>query len=124
MSGSTGLPQMGQAAGLSISGAVPFLSLTPPLPACQFMRGKTQAVEQGAGLVERQADHGAVGADELDDEAAGDALDGVAAGLAHAIRARRDRPRFPSRDSRLKRSRVSTSRERSRPGGSMTVTAV
>src|SRR5262245_22062703 len=38
--------------------------------------------EQRRGLVERQPDHVGVGADDLHDEAAGDALCGIAAGLA------------------------------------------
>src|SRR5690606_36618765 len=40
------------------------------------------AVKEGHGLIERQADDIGVGADQPHDEAAGEPLDGVAAGLA------------------------------------------
>ena len=40
------------------------------------------ARQQRRGLVERQADDVGVGADDLDDEGAGDALHRIAAGLA------------------------------------------
>ena len=87
------------------------------------MRGIAQPVEQGPGFLEGQADDGGVGADELDDEGAGYALDGVAAGLAAPFARGEIAVDFLA-DRRLKRSRVSTSRERSRPDGSMTVTPV
>src|SRR3990172_4221995 len=42
----------------------------------------TLAAEQAHGLVQRQADHVRVGSDDLHDEASGDALRRVTAGLA------------------------------------------
>ena len=44
--------------------------------------GVALPAQQVDRLVERETDHGAVGSDELDDEGAGNALDGIAAGLA------------------------------------------